>query len=49
VTRGRKPTAAMERPRWRCVICDPDGAWIYEDEAFAAWQVHYIREHMVKP
>lgn len=46
---GRKPTAAMERPRWRCIICDPNAAWIYDDEAFAAWQAHYAAKHLEKP
>lgn len=46
---GRKPTAAMERPRWRCIICDPNAAWIYADEAFVEWQAHYIQHHLEKP
>lgn len=47
---GRKPTAAMERPRWRCWLCPPHlRTWVYTDNAFVEWQAHYISEHMEKP
>lgn len=42
---GRKPQTS--RPGWRCYVCR--SPWIYTDQdPFAEWQAHYIREHMQK-